>query len=253
MANPVRIPPKPVARMESDCPDGPRVPDRLVERFMPLARRVAARYHQSRREPLDDLVQVASLALVKAARRYDGSRGVSFGAYAMSTIEGELKNHLRDHTWAVHVPRSAKERALRVHRAVLACERQGIAPTTSRLTERLGMTEQEVLEARQAWQASEAGSLDGPIREDQSDRSSLPETMGFPDERYELVEQRYMLEAACRVLRVRDRRILHMRFFEDRTQAEIAANIGVSQMHVSRMLKGALARLEVAIEGRTGL
>jgi RNA polymerase sigma-B factor len=244
----MRIHPTPVAVVGSGCPTDPHAPNGLVERFMPLARSLACRYHQSRREPLDDLVQVASLALVKAARRYDGTRGVSFGAYAISRIEGELKNHLRDHTWAVHVPRSAKERALRLHRAVLACEQQGIAPTTSRLAERLGMTEQEVLEARQAWQASEASSLDGSGRQEQSERP-FPETVGVPDERYELVEQRDMLKAACRVLRMRDRRILHMKFFEDRTQAEIAANIGVSQMHVSRVLNGALARLEVAIEG----
>jgi RNA polymerase sigma-B factor len=220
---------------------------------MPLARRLAGRYHQHRGEPLDDLIQVASLALVKAARRYDERRGVSFGTYAMSTIEGELKNHLRDHTWAIHVPRSTKERALRLHRAVVACEQQGIAPTVRQLAERLGMTEREVLEARQAWHAAEASSLDGPVREDEPKQHSLPETMGVPDEHYELVEQRYMLEAACRVLRTRDRRIVHMKFFEDRTQAEIAANIGVSQMYVSRMLKGALARLELAIDGGPGL
>jgi RNA polymerase sigma-B factor len=220
-----------------------------VERFLPLARRLAYRYRHYRIEPLDDLVQVASLGLVKAARRYDESRGVSFGTYATSSIEGELKNHLRDHTWAVHVPRGPKERALQVNRAVSACEQKGVAPSTRQLAETLGMTEQEVLDARQAWQGWEAGPLDGAAGEDDSEPPLLSETLGCPDERYDLVEKRCTLEAAWRTLPVRERRILHMKYFEDQTQAEIATKIGMSQMHVSRSLRGALSRLDVAIAG----
>jgi RNA polymerase sigma-B factor len=231
------------------CSDERHHANRLVERFLPLARSLARRYCHYRIEPLDDLMQVASLGLVKAARRYDESRGISFGTYATTTIEGELKNHLRDRTWAVHVPRGPKERALKVNRAVWACEQQGLAPTTRRLAERLGMTEQEVIDARQAWQAWEACQLDGSAGEDESEPQALSETFGFPDERYELVEKRYMLETAWRTLPVRERRILHMKYFEDQTQAEIATKIGVSQMLVSRSLRGALSRLDLAIGG----
>jgi RNA polymerase sigma-B factor len=231
------------------CSDGAHSHDCLVERFLPLARRLAGHYRRYRIEPLDDLVQVASLGLVKAARRYDERRGVSFGAYATSSIEGELKNHLRDHTWALHVPRGAKERALQVNRAVSLCEQKGVAPSTRQLAESLGMTEQDVLDAREAWHGWQTGPLDGSTSEDHSEPQPVSETLGFHDERYELVEKRYTLEAAWRTLPVRERRILHMKYFEDQTQAEIAAKIGVSQMHVSRTLRGALSRLELAIGG----
>jgi RNA polymerase sigma-B factor len=225
--------------------------DRLVERYLPLARKLARRYHRYRREPLDDLMQVASLGLVKAARRYEEGRGVSFAAYATAIIEGELKHHLRDHTSAVHLPRSAKERALRLNRAMLACEQDGIAPTIQQLAERLGITEQEVHDARQALQALETRSLDGPIGEDHSEPRPIAETVGCCDHRFELAEMRCTLAAAWRMLRLSDRRILHLRFFEDSTQAEIAAKIGMSQVHVSRTMKGALAQLQVAITGET--
>lgn len=227
--------------------------DALIERFLPLARRMAGRYHRHPKESLDDLVQVASLGLVKAARRYDESRGVPFAAFAISCIDGELKNYLRDRTWAVHVPRRAKERAVRLKRAVTACEREGVAPTTARLAERLGLTEHEFLDARWALSALDATSMDALGTDTVSYERPLAETLGSLDDSYKLIEDRSALESALRMLPVGDRRILRMRFFEDKSQAEIAAWTGKSQMQVSRNLRAALARLEVACGGGGGM
>jgi RNA polymerase sigma-B factor len=220
--------------------------DRLVERFLPLARKLARRY-QYGREPLDDLVQVASLGLVKAARRYDETRGVPFGSYAVFSINGELKRHLRDHTWAVHVPRGAKDRALQVNHAINAAARSGDVLSARELAARLKLSEQEILEAREAWLALETDSLDGPgWNADEPDAQPASETMGLVDDGYERVDQLLTLEAAWRQLPVRERKILHMRFMEDHRQREIATRIGLSQMQVSRILRSALERLELA-------
>jgi RNA polymerase sigma-B factor len=219
----------------------------LVERFLPLARKLARRYHYGV-EPLDDLVQVASLGLVKAAGRYDETRGVPFGAYAVQNIIGELRRHFRDHAWALHVPRGAKDNALAVNRAIRdAAERTGQTPSASELADRLGMSEQEILDARQAWLALETDSLDGPVRgPDESEPQLLLDTVGAVDEGYDLADQRLTIEAAWQKLPVRERRVLHMRFVEDQMQRDIAARIGVSQMQVSRMLRGAIERLQLA-------
>jgi RNA polymerase sigma-B factor len=217
----------------------------LVERFLPLARKLARRY-QHGADSLEDLVQVASLGLVKAARRFDETRGVSFGTYAAYSINGELMRHLRDHTWALHVPRSVKDRALEVNRAIRAAEQAGDMPSARELAERLEMSEQEVLDAREAWLALEAESLDGPVcRSGESEPEALSETVGSLDDGYELADQRFTLTAAWRKLPVRERRVMYMRFIEDQRQQDIATRLGVSQMQVSRLLKSALERLEL--------
>jgi RNA polymerase sigma-B factor len=219
----------------------------LVERFLPLARKLARRY-QHAGESLEDLVQVASLGLVKAARRYDETRGVSFGTYAAYSINGELIRHLRDHTWALHVPRGVKDRALEVNRAIRAAEQAGDMPSARELGERLEMSEQEVLDAREAWLALGADSLDGPVwRSGESEPEPLSETVGSLDDGYELADQRFTLTAAWRKLPVRERRVMYMRFIEDQRQQDIATRIGVSQMQVSRILKSALERLQLGV------
>lgn len=216
-----------------------------MERFLPLARMLARRYCASG-EPFDDLVQVASLGLVKAARRYDDQRGVSFATYASYAITGELKRHFRDRTWAVHVPRGAKDRAVQVNREIRAGSAEtGTAPSAGELAERMGLSEREILDARETWLAIEASSLDAPASgQDEPESLPLGETIGSLDRGYESVETKLTLDVAFGKLPVRERRMLRMRLIEDRTQAEIAARTGVSQMQVSRVLRSALERLE---------
>jgi RNA polymerase sigma-B factor len=224
----------------------PQNRERLVERFLPLARKLARRY-QYGREPLEDLVQVASVGLVKAARRYDESRGVSFGTYAAYSINGELMRHFRDHTWAVHVPRGVKDRAIRVNRAIRVAEQAGDLPSARELAERLELSEQEVLDARAAWLALEPDSLDGPVcSAGESEPEPLSETMGSVDDGYEHADQRFTLKDAWRSLPLRERRVVYMRFMEDQRQKDIATRLGLSQMQVSRILRSALERLQLA-------
>jgi RNA polymerase sigma-B factor len=221
----------------------------LVSRFLPLARDLARRYY-SGGEPLDDLVQVASLGLVKAVERYDETRGVSFTSYAVPTITGELRRHFRDHVWPVHVPRGMQERALSVNKASRqASERTGRTPTACELSKRMGLTEPEVLDAQQAYAAFDTLSLDapGPGGDDLEPRPRV-ETIGSVDGGYERVEDRLAIETAVRRLPVRERRALRMRFVEERTQTDIAARLGVSQMQVSRILRAVLGRLRQTLE-----
>lgn len=226
-----------------------RAREELVSRFLPLAKRLAARY-QSAGEPYDDLVQVASLGLVKAVDRFDLARGVSFTTYAVPTISGELKRHFRDNSWAVHVPRGLRDRALQVHATIKELsERTGERPPKDELAERLSMSEGQVDDAIGALGAFDAISLDGPAYEaNEPDAQTRGDTVGVTDSDYELAEARATLQEALKQIPSRDRRVLHMRFVEDRTQLDIAADIGVSQMQVSRILRRALERLRQAIE-----
>jgi RNA polymerase sigma-B factor len=230
---------------DGDC----RARDELVTRFLPLARRLAHRY-QSSGEPLDDLVQVASLGLVKAIDRFDQDRGVSFTTYAVPTISGELKRHFRDNSWAVHVPRGMRDRALRVHAAIReVTERTGERPASGELAARLSLSRQQVDDALGALGAYDALSLDGPARQGSDhDQPTRGDTVGVMDTDYELAEDRVTLDMALKRIPTRDRRVLQMRFVEDRTQSDIAADIGVSQMQVSRILRRALERLRLVID-----
>ena len=224
--------------------------EELVHRFLPLAQHLARRYGGGR-EPLDDLVQVASMGLVKAVDRFDPDRGVAFSSFAVPTILGELRRHLRDTGWAVRVPRSVQERVLDVTAAIDRLSSVlGRSPSSSDVADELGITTEEVLEAREAGVALEALSLDAPRRT--SDKESEGETrsdaLGADDERLELVELGATIAPTLEQLSARDREILHLRFVEDMTQSEIASRIGVSQMHVSRLLRRALARLREPAE-----
>jgi RNA polymerase sigma-B factor len=229
-----------------------RARELLVARFLPLARRLARRYSGGV-EPLEDLVQVASVGLVKAVDRYDDSRGVSFTTYAVPTITGELKRHFRDNGWAAHVPRGMRERALDVNRAMRdAIEAGGRTPTPAELAEQVELDEHEVIEALGAYSALDAVSLDAPayLREEQ-EAPARSETMGSEDPGFELAEDRLAIDAELRRLPSQDRRVLQMRYLEDRTQSDIAARIGVSQMQVSRILRRTLDRLRASAADRT--
>ena len=215
----------------------------LVRRFMPLARSLARRYDRSS-EPFDDLLQVASLGLLKALDRFDPHLGHPFPSFAVPTILGEMRRYFRDTGWSVHVPRGAQERALKVRDAQerLANER-GRAPTVNQLSQYLELDAEEVLDALQAIQAYDAVSLDAPRPGVGDDDVAYGDTMGRDDERYELVELDATITAVLEHVPARERLILRMRFVEDLTQTEIAAQVGISQMQVSRLLRRSLDQL----------
>lgn len=217
----------------------------LLERFMPLARSLARRYGRSS-EPLEDLVQVASLGLLKALDRYDAERGHPFQSFAVPTILGEMRRYFRDAGWALHVPRGAQERALKVRGAQeRISSEQGRAPTVGQLAEYLELDTEDVIDALQAIQAYETISLDAPRPGSDGDSAgvSFGESIGDEDGRYELVELDVMVSAALAHVPAREREILRMRFVEDLTQTEIAERAGISQMQVSRLLRRSLERL----------
>jgi RNA polymerase sigma-B factor len=219
----------------------------LVERFLPLARQLARRYQRGG-EPLDDLVQVASLGLLKAIDRFEPDRPTAFSSFAVPTILGELKRHFRDRGWSVRVPRDLQEMAVRVERVAedLAGE-LGRAPTPAEIAEHIGTTTEQVLEAREAGGAYRAVSLDRP-RDEDDESEGIGETMGVEDPGFGLAEDAATVQRLMAVLSERERDVLRLRFAEDLTQSEIGARVGVSQMHVSRLIRQAIARLRIAAE-----
>jgi RNA polymerase sigma-B factor len=215
----------------------------LVVRFMPLARRLARRYARSS-VPLDELVQVADLALVKAVDRFDPDRGRTFEAFAIPTILGELRRFFRDMSWSVHVARSAKERALEIQNTIATLSHEhGRPPTVPRLAEYLELSEEDVIDGLLVLQSYSASSLDAPAQVDH-ETTTLGATLGRPDDGYALVEHEVMLQRALATLTPRERRVLELRFGEELPQARIGMRLGVSQMHVSRLLRATLAKLE---------
>jgi len=217
--------------------------DALIERFLPLARSIARRYEHSG-EPLEDLVQVASLALVNAVDRYDPARGYAFSSYAVPTIAGELKRYFRDRTWAIRPPRDLQERVLRVEAAAhdLAADFDR-APTVPQLAAAIGCDDEEILEALHARHARGALSLDAPAAGQDEHGEVLQDTLGSGEDGYAQAENRAELERLLRVVAPRTRIVLRLRYELDLTQAEIAALLGVSQMQVSRIIRGAIDRL----------
>jgi RNA polymerase sigma-B factor len=220
----------------------------LIERFLPLARSLARRYERGS-EPLEDLVQVASVALVKAIDRYDPARGYAFSSFAVPTIAGELKRHFRDQTWMVRPPRGIQEVTLRVEGALARLTQQlDRSPTTSELAAAVGVGDEEILEAMQARSARGALSLHAPQGEP-GEAMTLQDTLGAEDPDIERAEQRAQLDRLMDAVSPRAREMLRMRFEEDMTQAEIGAAIGISQMQVSRILRQTIAKLrEIADE-----
>ena len=226
----------------------PAVRAALIEHALPLARSLAARYRYTR-QPRDDLEQVASLALVKAVDGFDPARGANFAAYAVPTILGELKRHMRDATWAVHVPRELKDRVLAVERAERAlAARTGRAPTAQDLATEAGLSIEAVLDALTARGAHDALPLDPT---DTPDADSAAEgaqaALAEHDDFRDAIDDRLAVENALRRLRERERTILRLRFIDGLTQSEIAAQVGLSQMYVSRLLRATLERLRAEI------
>jgi RNA polymerase sigma-B factor len=222
--------------------------DQLVERFLPLATSLAQRYRRGA-EPLDDLVQVASMGLLKAIERFDPDRGTAFSTFAVPTIAGELKRYYRDKGWAVRVPRDLQELAQRLDGTTDRLMHElGRAPTVSELADELGITLEEVFEAREAAAAHRADSLDRAYGDGQDDMP-VAATLGAIEPGYLQAEQSATLQAMMSVLSDREREILRLRFVEDLTQSEIGQRIGVSQMHVSRLLREAITRLRETARG----
>jgi RNA polymerase sigma-B factor len=220
--------------------------DRLAEEMLPLARALAGRY-AGRGEPLDDLVQVACVGIMKAIDGFDVSRDVRFSSYATPTVLGEIKRHFRDKTWSVRVPRGLQELQLQVakERDKLTNE-FGRSPTVQELAEALDAPFEEVLATIQSSSARRTRSLEEPTGDD----VTLADSLGGHDPEIERAEMRALLDSALGVLSARDREVLRLRFEEDLTQTEIALHIGVSQMQVSRLIRQSLARLRMDIERR---
>jgi RNA polymerase sigma-B factor len=226
-----------------------RAREELVNRFLPLARNLARRYAGAR-EPFDDLLQVASLGLVKAVDRFDVDRGAAFSSFAVPTILGELKRYFRDLGWSVHVPRGAQEQALKVQEAhERLTTKTGRPPTVDELAQYLELSIEDVLDALETAAAHHSASLDAPREVDSSGESgALVDVFGEEDGRYELVDETVTISVAARKLSARERRVLALRFAGDMTQTQIAKEIGVSQMQVSRILRRALNRLRELTE-----
>jgi len=207
--------------------------NQLVERHMGLAAHVASRF--GRRGPSDDdLRQVAFLALVKAVDRFDPQRGVAFSTFAGRTIEGEIKRHFRDHTWTVRVPRSAKELHLKLRKATdELTQRLGRSPTVPQLAEHIGISTDEVVEGIAAGSAYMTHSLDAPLGPD----GEGPRQLGEQDSGFGHVVDIEMIGRMLDQLPEREREIVRLRFYEDLSQSEIAQRVGISQMHVSRLLR----------------
>src|SRR6476620_9262577 len=222
--------------------------EELVERFLPLARQLARRYQRTN-EPLDDLMQVASLGLVKAIDRFDPARGTAFSTYAVPTILGELKRHFRDRGWSVHVPRDVQERILKVERATAELPAKlGHTPTVHEIAERIQATDEEVLEAMHASQGHHAVSLDATSTTGEGDEPApLRDRIGADDLSFDTVEYGEAIGPVLKEISERDRMVLHLRFVEDMTQSEIAERVGVSQMHVSRILRATIEKLRQRI------
>ncbi|MGH2943184.1 MAG: SigB/SigF/SigG family RNA polymerase sigma factor [Solirubrobacteraceae bacterium] len=223
--------------------------DQLVERFLPLARQLARRYQRAS-EPLDDLLQVASLGLIKAIDRFDPDREIAFSSYAVPTILGELKRYFRDRTWAVRVPRDLQELTLRVDRAVgELAETLHRQPSVGEIAAAVGADSEEVLEALQAGGAYRAISFDAPRNGGGDEEvATIGDSFGIDEHGFDRAEERATLQTLMTTVTPRERDVLRMRFEQDMTQAEIGAVIGVSQMQVSRIIRQAIARLRTAAD-----
>jgi RNA polymerase sigma-B factor len=235
-----------LAALPARHPDRPALRDRAVEAWLPLAHHLAHRYG-GRGEPTGDLVQTAAIGLINAIDRYDPARGVDFAGYAIPTIIGELKRHFRDRTWDIRVPRRLQELRLAIGKATTRLPQTlGRSPTVADIAAHLNLTEEEVLDGLEAARAYSAVSLSTPTGD--GDRTTeLGDLLGADDNEYELAELRVALHPALATLDEREQKILTLRFYGNLTQSQIAERIGVSQMHVSRLLARALATLRTRL------
>ncbi|GAA4568904.1 hypothetical protein GCM10023176_24300 [Micromonospora coerulea] len=231
-----------LAALPPDHPGRPALREQVIEAWLPLANHLALRY-SGRGEPTGDLAQTAALGLIKAVDRFHASRGVDFAGFAIPTILGEIKRHFRDRTWNIRVPRRLQELRLRISEANGAlAQTLNRAPTVADIAAHLDLTEEEVLEGLEGARAYHAVSLSTPVG-DGASATELADTLGAEDGEYELAELRVALGPALATLDEREQKILTLRFYGNLTQSEIAAQVGVSQMHVSRLLARALTKL----------
>lgn len=222
--------------------------NRVVERYAGLAVGLSRRF-EHRGVPLDDLVQIAHIGVLKAVERFDPAQGAKFTTFATPTVLGEIKRYFRDKTWAVRVPRSAKDLHIQVAPAVGELHRLlHRSPTIAEIAEHLGSSEESVLQAMEAGAAYRSDSIDDQPGED--DRPSLVSRLGAPDAELERAATRVSVRTLMAELPERERSIVYLRYFEDLTQAEIADRVGLSQVHVSRLLRQALARLGQKVQRR---
>ncbi|MEV0718463.1 SigB/SigF/SigG family RNA polymerase sigma factor [Asanoa sp. NPDC050611] len=227
--------------LPADHPGRPAARARAIEAWLPLARHLARRYH-NHGEPTDDLVQTAAVGLIKAIDRFEPERGIDFAGYAIPTILGEIKRHFRDRTWAVRVPRRLQELRLAISNANSTLTHTlGRSPTVADVARHLGVSEDEVLEGLEGALAYQTTSLSTPVGAEGS--GELGDMLGMPDHEYELAEIRVALGPAMARLDERARKILTLRFYGNLTQTQIAEQVGISQMHVSRLITKALAQL----------
>ncbi|OIJ67103.1 RNA polymerase subunit sigma [Streptomyces mangrovisoli] len=227
--------------LKDGSPEYAELRNQLVRMHLPLVEHLARRF-RNRGEPLDDLTQVATIGLIKSVDRFDPERGVEFSTYATPTVVGEIKRHFRDKGWAVRVPRRLQELRLALTTATAELSQQhGRSPTVHELAEKLAISEEEVLEGLESANAYSTLSLDVPDTDDES--PAVADTLGAEDEALEGVEYRESLKPLLEDLPPREKRILLLRFFGNMTQSQIAQEVGISQMHVSRLLARTLAQL----------
>jgi RNA polymerase sigma-B factor len=220
--------------------------DQALVELMPLVRSLASRY-AGRGEPLEDLVQVGALGLIKAVDRFDVDRGVEFSSYAVPTIVGEIRRHFRDKAWAMHVPRRLKELSVRLSRVLDELTTQlGRSPTIAELAEATGAEDEDVIDALDSAHAYSTHSLNAPF--EAGGDETLADRLGTDEAGYWEVEDGSLVAEGLDALDARERRIVELRFFEEMTQSQIAAQIGISQMHVSRLLRRALMTMRGRIE-----
>jgi RNA polymerase sigma-B factor len=235
-------------------PDGPprrKLRDELIRAWLPMSERIAVRF-KGRGESLEDLYQVAALGLVKAVDHYDPARGHAFEAYAVPTVTGEIKRHFRDHMWTLHVPRRVQDLRNRVRQSVkeLSQTTPGRGPTVAEIARHAHMSESEVRVGMEALECFAALSLDAELPG--SDGYSLTDAIGGSDPAYDVVVDRVAVGPSIAALPERERTILYLRFFRGMTQSRIAQQLGISQMHVSRLLSGCFAHLREELLAETG-
>ena len=231
-----------LADVDESDPQRQQIRDKLVEMHMPLVEYLARRF-RNRGEPYDDLVQVATIGLIKSVDRFDVDRGVEFTTYATPTIVGEIKRHFRDKGWTIRVPRRLQELKLSLAKATAElAQKNGRSPTVAELATHLGVSEEDILEGLESANAYSAVSLDAPDGSD-DDSPAVADSLGSVDDALEGVEYRESLKPLLERLPPREKKILLLRFFGNMTQSQIAVEIGISQMHVSRLLARTLAQL----------
>jgi RNA polymerase sigma-B factor len=235
-----------LAAMPAGHPSRPALRDRTIEAWLPLARHLAKRY-AGRGEPTDDLMQTATIGLIKAVDKFDPQYGVDFAGYAIPTIIGEVKRHFRDRTWSIRVPRRLQELRLRITDANNTLTHTlNRPPTVADIATHIGITEEEVLEGLEGARAYNATSLSTPVGAEGS--AELGDTLSSDDNEYDVVDLRASLGPALAMLDEREQKIVTLRFYGNLTQSQIAEQVGVSQMHVSRLLTKALVKLRSSID-----